>query len=132
MTAWFNGILGGVAAAWLGSHELGLSTGQIVQCLFATNLAGLLALVVTTLQGARLGRIRSKVMSGALRTWTVFLIVYFGTLVGVGTPLRDGRTFGWLVLPLILHAGFSILLFGPIQDRAMARQQRLARQKPLC
>jgi hypothetical protein len=127
MTAWISGFVGGIAAAWIGSRWLGLSAGQIARCLVATNLAGLLALLVT-LKGERTSWVRRHLMTRQRWTWAVFLVVYFGTLIGVGAPLREGRVFLWLVLPLVLNAGFAIVAFGPLQDRIVAQRQRQARR----
>jgi hypothetical protein len=60
-------------------------------------------------------------------TWIVALSVWFGVTVGLAPSLWDPRRALILALPLYMTAGFSIKVYGPVQDWLVARDQRRAR-----
>jgi hypothetical protein len=124
-----NGVLGVVLAFIVGRAVLELEYLSIVQAILASCLAGMAALLVT-LRAERTPWIRRHALNRQSRTWAVFLLIYFGGMVGVAphlNPLHSPRVFLWMVLPLILCTGFTIIAFGPLQDRIVARIQRRAR-----
>jgi hypothetical protein len=121
--AWVNGFLG-AASAWLvGTRVLGLEDVEALRCVGASNAAGMAALLVT-MQAERTVWVRRRLLTRGLYTWVLFLSTYFGMLLALAPALRSGRTFLILIFPVILSTGFTILAFGPIQDRIVARQQR--------
>ena len=124
--AWINGFLGVALTSYVGTQVLGLHWEAPLRCILATNIAGLAALLIT-LRAEKTPWMRSRVIYRPLWTWVLFLSVYFGTLLGFAPEMRVGRQFAWLILPVILSTGFAILVFGPIQDRLVARAQRRAR-----
>lgn len=123
MAAWINGIVGVLASFGIGIAVLGLEGLEVFRCIGASLVAGMLALVLT-LKAERIPWIRAHVLNRSLKTWVVFLGLYFGGMLALAPALRDARVLGWLLLPLILCTGFTILAFGPMQDRWVARNQR--------
>jgi hypothetical protein len=120
-----NGMIGLGLALLIGSR-LGFDLRDSLFCIFVSNLAALVSLL-TTLQAERTQWLRKFVLNRSLKTWSVLLFVYFGILFFFCPMLRDGKTFLLMIVPLVLATGFSILVFGPIQDRIVRRNQRNSR-----
>ena len=93
----------------------------------AANFVGIVTLLfVQTLE--RQSRLKSGVLKGPLRTWIVSAFVFFGLLALLVPDLRDAGRVLRLGIPLIFAAGLvTPWVFGPIQDRIVARIQRKAR-----
>ncbi len=123
MTAWFNGFLGIVLVYGIGSLRLGLTEFDAALCVVASNVSGLVSLLLYS-AGGRRPWIRKHILGGPFRTWTLFLAAYFGMMLLMAPTLRDSEHFKWLIIPVIMTTGFTILVFGPIQDRLVARSQR--------
>jgi hypothetical protein len=128
MAAWLNGILGLLLALALGIGILEMSWFEILRCILSANLAAAGALMLI-LKLEATPWVRKKVLTRSLKTWVVFTGVFLGILLALSPALREPRAFGWLILPLILSTGFWILLFGPIQDRLVARRQSRERAR---
>jgi hypothetical protein len=126
MTAWINGFLGLFSSLLIGTQVLGLTPLEVMGSFVASVAAGWVA-VFFTLKGERTPWLRKYVMSNSKRTWVVFLSLYFCSVVLLAPPIRDLRVFSWMIIPLILCTGFTIVTFGPLQDRWVARAQRKSR-----
>ena len=122
MIAWVNGSIGVAASYWIATDKLGMEPAQAGLCIGASVVAGMIALL-TTLQGERTPWIRQHVMNRSLKTWAIFVSLYFGLMLAFAPPLRSGHNLAWLVGPLILATGFTIVAFGPLQD-ALVRRRR--------
>ena len=127
MTAWFNGFLGVILVYAIASLRLGLSEVDAALCVVASNVSGLTSLLLYS-AGGRRPWIRKHLLGGPFRTWTLFLIAYFGMMLLMAPALRDAENFKWLLIPVIMTTGFTILVFGPIQDELVARSQRSAQK----
>ena len=123
MAAWINGIIGILTSFWVGNRILSLDTSEILRCIGASLIAGMLALVVT-LKAEHVSWVRRVLLNRSLKTWVLFLSIYFGGLLILAPALRDPRVMGWMIAPLVLSTGFTILGFGPLQDRWVAQAQR--------
>lgn len=126
MAALIIGCLGVVASWIVGTRFAGIDTMTVFWGVGASNIAGMTALL-TTLKLERTHWIRTRVLRGSIPTWIVFLSLYFGILVGFCPILRNWDSFILMIVPLIMTTGFTILAFGPIQDRRVARDQRRQR-----
>ena len=126
MSAWINGFVGLLATLWVGTQYVGLSWQDSLLCVVSANVAGMIA-VLTILKGERTPWLKRHVLTRSRRTWPLFATLYAGLLVLGAPPLRDLRNFAWLALPTLISTGFTIVAFGPIQDRIVAKIQRQAR-----
>jgi hypothetical protein len=124
-TALFNGILGVILVFGVGMRILGLTSGSLVECILATQLGAWVSLFFI-LRLERVSVVRRKLINRPFKTWILFLSAFFGVSVLAGAPLREFRNFLWLEFPLILTTGFAIIVFGPIQDFLVQRDQRHA------
>ncbi len=121
-----NGIIGLGLSLVLG-NRLGFELGDSLYFVLVSTLAGLVALT-TTLQAEKNAWLKKFLLNRSLKTWALLLVLYFGSLLTFCPLLREGRTFLLMAIPLVLTTGFSILLFGPIQDGIVSRSQRNSRQ----
>ena len=120
-----NGLIGLGLGLLIGSR-LGLDLGDTIYFVLVSTLAGLVALT-TTLQAEKNVWLKKFLLNRSLKTWALLLLIYFGSLLIFCPQLREGQTFLLMAIPLVLTTGFSILLFGPIQDRIVSRSQRNSR-----
>lgn len=128
MLTWFNTVLGMALSFALGMGLIHLNALEVGNCILASELGGLIALL-GTLQAERRPWLKQHVINRSLKTWTLFLGLYFGTMLLIAPPLRDVKTFLILWLPLALGNGLAIKVFGPIQDAIYRREQIRARQR---
>lgn len=126
--AFSNGIIGSIISFFLGISYLGLSPLEVLQCLGAANFASLISVLVT-LTAERAKWIPNTRYFRTTKTWSLLVILYCSILIGLAPPLRETRNLTILFLPLLLSTGFAILVFGPIQDSIVRRQQRKELQK---
>lgn len=127
LTALINGILGVALTYGVGTWVLGMESSDILQALIASILSGLVA-VLSILAIGRNEAFKRIPIGGTVKTWTLFLFFYFGGMLLAAPVLRSTAIFWPLFIPLVLSTGFSIVFFGPIQDRIIAGLQR--RQDP--
>ncbi|NBU21531.1 hypothetical protein EBS43_09035 [bacterium] len=125
-----NGVLGSVLTLFIGQRYLGLSTSELVLMLGVANLSGLISLLLTLqIQRTQL-YIRLPVV-GFIKGWSVLLALFLIFLVPFFESLRDIKTLAVLLLPLGMSLGFSIIVFGPIQDflvRYRYQQEKLRKK----
>lgn len=126
MSAWINGFIGVFATFMIGTYRLEMTASEIVQCIVASLISGLIAPILI-LKAEKTPWIRKYVLTRSLKTWAFFVGIYFGVLLALAPSLREVECLTWLAMPLIMSTGFSILVFGPIQDRLVARAQRRSR-----
>jgi hypothetical protein len=108
----------------LGTAVLGMSPGEVLGSILASNVAGLIGLLVT-LALERQPVVRRRVLTSWPRTWTVLSVLYFGLTCLFSPPLREGSRLLVLGLPLIFTNGLLVpTFFGPIQDWIIRRGQR--------
>jgi hypothetical protein len=122
----FNGLLGIFLAILSGLQILNLKWEDILLCVLASNLAALIALL-GTLQIEKTYWFKKTRIHSAFKAWSVLASLYFSISIGLASPLQTFQNFLVLILPLILSTGFSFILFGPIQDQLVRRQQRKER-----
>jgi hypothetical protein len=128
MLTWFNTILGMALSFALGMGLIGLTPLEVGNCILASQIGGLIALL-GTLQAERRPWLKQKVINRSVKTWALFLTLYFGPMLLIAPPLREMRTLLILWLPLALGNGLAIKIFGPIQDAIVRREQLRARQR---
>lgn len=127
MVAGITGTLGLILSWWVGKQWLGLSDGQVGICILASWVASIGALFLI-LKAERAEFLKKTILSSSWKVWLVFVSSYFGIWLLLAPPLRDSRVFLTLAIPLILNAGWGVMVFGPIQDYFVARRQRLGRR----
>lgn len=127
LSAWILGSIGVILIYALGLLHLGLDWLDATRC-FVGSEAGALAALFVYSKSMRHPWLRKNVMFNTLSTYVVFVSIYLGTELLLAPAMRDPQVFGWLVLPTILVTCFAILIYGPIQDSIVAREQK-SRQK---
>lgn len=126
MFAFMVGVTGAVLSSWIGVSKFGYSLGEALLWVGAVNLVGLVS-SLTTLAMERVTRLKTSLLAGGLRTWTVLLILYIGGQLLLIPPMRHLLFFAAMVIPLLMSTGLMIQpIFGPIQDRLIRRSQRKA------
>lgn len=118
--AFLNGLIGLGLGLAIGSNTLGLKNTDIFLCVLSSNVAFLIALLLT-LQSERVFK---KWLNRSAKTWALVLTLYGSMLIVLAPPLRNLHTLLYLSIPLILSTGFAIMVFGPIQDHLVRRDQR--------
>jgi hypothetical protein len=126
MSAWINGFVGLAATLAVATQVLDLTWADAVVCVLAANVAGMVA-VLTILKGERTPWVKRNILTRSRRTGPIFASLYFALQLAGAPAMREARNFVWLVIPTLLSTGFTILAFGPIQDRIVARIQRQSR-----
>ncbi len=126
MTAWFSGIFGVLITWYISTRILGFHTAEALRAILSSVIAGWVALY-SILRLEHIVVIRKRVFRGSIGTWVVFSSTYFGVLLALIPQIRDLDHFLILVMPLIMTTGITIVSFGPIQDRWVAKRQRRAR-----
>jgi hypothetical protein len=125
----FNSLLGSFLSLLSGLQILNLKWDEVLLCVLCSNLAALVALL-GTLQIEKTKWFKKPRIHNTLKAWLILGAIYLGILVSLSAPLQTFQNFAVLILPLILSTGFSIIVFGPIQDQLVRRQQRRQRATP--
>lgn len=113
--ALFNGTIGLSLCLFLGLQILHLSPFEIGVSVVIANSAALFSLFAT-LEAEKNLSLKKTLLKGVLKTWIFLSLLFFSILLGLCPWLRDLHTFSIFFLPLILSTGFSLALFGPLQD----------------
>ncbi len=108
-----------------GSHT-GLTPGQVFHCWGATFIAGLISLLATT-KAERIPWVRKQVLYRSRHTWAFFVSLFWGLSLLLAPPLRSMKVLAWMAFPIMFSQFLMSLVFGPIQDRIVARIQRRSR-----
>src|SRR4051812_1208679 len=123
--AFVAGMVGSLISLVLGTQFLHLDVIDLVLSIFSSNLAALIALMITV-QTPRFPSPLKEWTAGTFRAWILAVSVYLSILEVLSPLLRDWRSIFYLCFPLILSTGFGILVFGFIRDRMVRNQQRNA------
>lgn len=123
IAALLNGFIGTGLSFGLAMGILDFSFWECLLCLFAANTSAFIG-VLLTLQAERITRGRGRWLNNGLKAWAFLTTIYCVILLSLAPPLRAFKPFIYLFLPLLLSTGFSILVFGPVQDILVRRQQR--------
>lgn len=126
MTAWINGILGILATVGIGVWALDLAPLEAFRCSLVSIASGFFA-VTTVTRGEQVPFLKKRLFCNIYRMWAVFVSLYFSPMILLSPPIQNLRGFLWLAIPLIMSTGFSILIYGPIQDRLVRGAQRRER-----
>jgi hypothetical protein len=121
LTAIGTAIVGTGACFAIGMGLLGMSAGDALLTVLASNLGGFCALMFT--QRTR------RWIRGGVKTWAFFLAIYWACQLGFAPALREWKSFLIMLIPGALSCGYCIILFGPIQDRLVAAGQRRSRAR---
>ncbi|MBI2606710.1 MAG: hypothetical protein HYW49_11590 [Deltaproteobacteria bacterium] len=122
-----GGGFAGIAMAFaVGNWILNLSVEEIALTVVVSIVAGFFTLLLT-LGSERNAWAKKSLLRGSLRTWIFFVLFYFVAMLFFAPPVRSLRAFAWMFVPLMFCNGFSVLAFGPVQDRLIARHQRKSR-----
>jgi integral membrane sensor domain MASE1 len=121
-----NGLIGLVGSFGVGLYLLGMSGADIALCAFASTIAALIS-VISTLRAVKWFPSTKKPNSRLVRAWIILGFIYLAILFLIAPPMRNSQTFLYLIFPLILTSGFSILIFGPIQDYLVSAEQKKRR-----
>jgi uncharacterized membrane protein len=62
-----------------------------------------------------------------VRSWVILVAIYLTILFPAAPQMKNASVFSYLIFPLILTCGFSILIFGPIQDYLISANQKKRR-----
>jgi hypothetical protein len=123
IAAFVFGMMGLSVSLWVGITYIGLTAGSVFYLVFVSNITGLISLL-STLQIEKMGWLRRMPVRGTFKAWLILGSLYFGILFGLCPQLRSLRPFMLLAIPLISSSGFSMILFGPIQDCLVSRKKR--------
>lgn len=126
MSAIALGSLGSFLTFVVGMRFLQMESGEILQTLLVSLVAGFVALLLTiqATQGELLGKRKVK---GIIGTWSFVSFFYFLILLSFAPPMRDFRRIAYLFFPLMMSLFYIALPYGPIQDRWVRKRQRNAR-----
>lgn len=128
ITALICGTSGVLAAFWLGINILELPVAAIIQGLFATGLAGFIA-VLTVVNGVYVPWVKKYIIVNTFMTWVVFLSIYFGITILFSPRVFTIHDYSVLIGPFMFSTGYIIIIFGPVQDRITRRRQLKGRAK---
>lgn len=118
----------GVLAALAVGRYIGLDASDVLRALLASNIAGFLAVLgVVNLQYVSL--IKRFLMRGISGTWVFFLATYCVLTWALGPAGWGLAEYAPLSVPLVMSCGFSIVVFGPLQDAAVRRRQQKTRSR---
>ncbi|MFZ9594639.1 MAG: hypothetical protein ACO3A2_01020 [Bdellovibrionia bacterium] len=127
MTAAFiTGLLATVVCLWIGLQNLGLSASTLLQAILVSNGVGLISIFFTLRVIRKLPPLKSGNL-GLIRAWMILVSVYLTLFKAFCPSLGSLESFFSLIFPLILTNGFSILIFGPIQDYLVRLEQKKRR-----
>ncbi|MGZ3688972.1 MAG: hypothetical protein ACXWP5_06550 [Bdellovibrionota bacterium] len=121
--AWSVAVIGVVLTFWLGMGPAGLNFGESLDCLIGTVVAGMVAILVT-LRLQRMTGPAKDLVRGISRSYFVLYALYFATLLAVCKPVRHLHTFLIMFVPMVCDLGFTIVVFGPLQDQIIRSLQR--------
>lgn len=121
--AFFIGLFGLLSVGIIGSQVLALSFGEILFIWTVSLITGLFSLL-TTLAAERNTWVKNHILRGSVLTWAFLVILYFGILLALAPQIRDVENLIWLFLPLMVAHGWTLLIFGPIQDQIVRRSQQ--------
>ena len=120
--ALLNGFIGSWLTLWIARGMYDFEISEAILCISISNLAGLVALV-STLQIERSLESLKGWLNRSFVTWTLLVVFYFTILLSLAPLLRNPVILISLLFPLVLSTGFAMILFGPIQDYLVRRQQ---------
>ncbi|MEO5970477.1 MAG: hypothetical protein ABIQ95_11170 [Bdellovibrionia bacterium] len=121
-----NGLMGLIGSFGVGLYLLGMTNTDIFICIVASLVASLLSLMFT-LNAVKSYPSTKKPNARLVRAWCILISIYLAILFLFAPPIRNAHTFLYLIFPLILTNGFSILIFGPIQDYLVSAEQKKRR-----
>lgn len=127
VAAIMNGLLGIGTSLAIGIHYLGMSIEDILLCILVSNFAALVSLLAT-LKAEKNPWLVKVWLNRTLKTWFFLAVIYFGIQFTLCPPLRSSDPFLYLTFPLMFSTGFAMVIFGPIQDEFIKRQQKRARE----
>ncbi len=127
-----SGFLGLFLSLMIGNFLLDINMIDLLSCVGISNLAAFVALLTTLRIERTLLFLKYTARRRAIKTWIFLAILYFGLLIVFVPMLRNPSTLLIFSIPLVLSTGFSILVFGPIQDRLIWRQQQHKIQEEEC
>lgn len=121
------GTLGVLLLFGFGMGLLHWSAEECGRALGITLISGLISPLII-LQGERFRILRRSIFRNGYITWVVFVILFFGLIWVFGPEaLRSLNAMLWMALPLSLSTGFSIIVFGPVQDSLVRTRQKRQR-----
>ena len=125
VAAFINGLVGLGLCFAIGIRSLEMPFEDILLSILVSNFAALVSLLAT-LKAEKNPWLAKVWLSNIGKTWSFLAVLYFGILLLLVPPLRSVERMLYLMLPLMLSTGFAILIFGPIQDELVKRQQKRA------
>ncbi len=124
LAALFSTLLGASLVFYFGTQNFGFTKFVLFHAILASNIAGFLDLTFIT-QTQNIPALKKIFSASISQTWVTLAVFYFAMLVILGPHQMILSSAGaWLLFPLILSAGVSTLLFGPLQDSIMKIRQR--------
>ncbi len=124
-SALINGFIGLVLSLFVSLHFFDGSVADVLRSVIVSNFAGMIALLVT-LKLESFPWLRKHFLNHTLKTWSLLSVTYFMILFALAPSFQSYTHFFAMLLPLILSVGFGIILFGPIQDHFVRKQQKSA------
>lgn len=124
LAALFSTLLGASLVFYFGIQNFGITKFVLFHAVLASNIAGFLDLTFIT-QTQNIPALKKIFSASISQTWVTLAVFYFAMLLLLGPHQMILSSAGpWLLFPLILSAGVSTLLFGPLQDSIMKIRQR--------
>ncbi len=112
----------GTALSFITGYRLVQLDGQTILLGIVLSNFGALFALISTLQVEKMHFFKKLPLPGPLKTWSLLTLFYLGSLAPFLIRLKEWNDFFILVLPLIWSSGFSLILFGPIQDWLVRRE----------
>lgn len=125
LVAIVTGFIGLALSIFFGVEFQLLPLSEILVAVAASNVAAFMGLILT-LRAEKIAWVRQNILTRALASWTLLSAIYFTLLFVLAPFLYDFNVLKWLFFPLLLSTGFAIVVFGPVQDLNMRRQQKSA------
>jgi hypothetical protein len=116
-------VIGIAISYFVGTGLLKLTGAQVLNCVWASQVGAFLALLITT-RAERVRWIKKHLLNRSLSTWALLTGVYLGCLVALVPALRGWVALATMFCPLFLTNGFAIMVFGPLQDYLVKREQK--------
>ena len=123
-----NSMIGIMLSFLVGYKILDSSLFDTFLSIIGANCAGLVSLLFTLQLEKFADKFERNYLKGNLRIWSFLLLTYSTVLVCLSPSIREFRSFILLFIPLLLSSGFSLIVFGSIQDRLVWREQKSQQQ----
>lgn len=115
------GIFGVLSIAWVSTQVLGL-TPSFALAVVLVSWAGSFLSLILTLRASDHPKLK-VILKGWIRQWGMLVGIFFAVFFGLLPEMLDTQRFIWLIVPVLCSMGFTVIAFGPVQDRYVRKRQ---------